>query len=742
MVSYRKPMMLCALLCLVGLSFAPGGSTMSSSVDAGLVTYGPWRSCHIGGGGYIQDVILCPSDPERLYAYVDVGGVYRSDDGGRKWRMMNADLPLGAAAQNVRSLIVDPRNEDRLVAAIGDAWADPEGIYLSDDGGGTWRRALVAPFCANGAHRWAGPVLARDPRNPDVVLAAAVDSGLWRSEDNGETWEQRGATGLYPTHLSFSRHHAGRVWLCAPEHRLWMQGRGEEQFFEGGLHRSDDGGLTWRCISSQGPSEVLEDPLDPNLLFGLFGGIVQASRDGGATWQLFADGLPERTTEVPRYPSGEGHPHPSEDNFQALAAGPDFVLIASATGTFYRLDSGQTTWMRIERLGLTQLYEGEPWHGGEGRFGMALASIVVDPHDPEHWWLTDWFAAYQTHDAGRHWELSMDGIEVTCTLVLQQDPSNPDRVHLGMLDNGYFRSDDGGVSFRNVRAGISNNVKCLSLSPENPRRLYAVGASRDRWESSQVFVSDDAGGSWRRSPMRGLPDGGSHRRNTIIASLSDPETVYLAVSGEVAPGAGGIYVSRDGARSWTWLGEGLPEGEQFFVHGILGQSGREIAASPDGSLVCIGRRRGLYRRTPGAATWERVEGSPARGANCVVADPIAPHRFYLAARGVYRSDDGGLTWAQILGESASQVTMDLARPKRLAAGTADGVALSEDGGATWRMLDRRLPRRSDDLVAFAGDHLIAGSNGSGAFWMSLDTRMDDDRRPAPTQTGAQEETTE
>ncbi len=710
-----------SLLCLAWLGGAACTSGRSGYAAGGPVTYGPWRSCKIGGGGYIQDVLLCPSDSQRVYAYVDVGGVYRSDDGGRQWRMMSADLPLRVSAQNVRSLIVDPRDEDRLIAAIGDAaWADPEGIYISRNGGETWRRTLVAPFCANGAHRWAGPVLAHSPQNPDVVLAAAVETGVWRSEDNGKMWEQCGATGLYPSHLCFSRFDPDRVWLCAPEHKEWMRLLGEERLFEGGLYRSDDGGRTWRQISTQAPSEVLEDPSDPELLCGILGGSVHSSRDGGASWQLFADGLPECTSEVPRYPNGEGHPHPSEDNFQALAAGPDFVLTASTTGAFYRLDRGESRWRKVEREGVRLLYQDEQWYGGEERFGMALGSIVVDPRHPDHWFLTDWFAAYQTFDAGRNWELTIDGIEVTCVLVLQQDPSNPAMVHLGMLDNGYFRSDDGGMRFRNVREGITNNVKCITLSPAAPNRLYAVGAYRNRWESSQVFISDDRGRTWRRSPMRGLPDRERHRRNTIVASLDNPEVVYLAASGPVGPRAGGVYVSEDGGESWRWIGEGLPEGEQLFVHGILGQSGREIAVGQDGSLVCISRyRRAVYRRPPGAAEWERVNAPTARGPTCVVADPSAPRRFYLAAGGVYRSDDGGATWTQVLADSSAHVAVDLAKPERVAAGTEDGVALSEDGGTTWRILDRRLPRRSDNLVAFAGDHLTAGSNGSGAFWIPL-----------------------
>jgi hypothetical protein len=73
----------------------------------------------------------------------------------------------------------------------------------------------------------------------------------------------------------------------------------------------------------------------------------------------------------------------------------------------------------------------------------------------------------------------------------------------------------------------------------------------------------------------------------------------------------------------------------------------------------------------------------------------------------------------VLAADAGHVAVDLATLDRVAAGTQDGVALSEDGGATWRVLDRRLPNRLWNTVAFAGDRLIVGSSGSGAFWLPL-----------------------
>ncbi len=701
-------LLLSGLLALAG---AEGGDRTEEAAIGGSppATYGPWHSCKIGGGGYIQNVVLCPSNPQRAYAYVDVGGVYRSDDGGRRWRMMHGGLPTLPTAHNVRGLLVDPRDDARLIAAVGDPWV-AHGVFVSTDAGATWRHTLAAPFFGNGPYRWAGMVLARRPDDPDVVLAATVHLGVWRSADNGETWKQCGAEGLYPSDIRFDRTHPDRVWLCAQEHEEWW--RGERRRWPPGLYRSDDGGGTWEKIADRAPSELLQDPVDPAVLYGLFDGAMHMSRDLGATWAAFGEGLPARS-------SGG---YASEDEFQSLAAGPDFVLTASTKGTFYRLRSGARAWTKIEREGIEEVYEGEEWfRHRQGSFGSALCSIVIDPRDEGHWFFTDWFAIYQTPDAGKHWALTLDGLEDTVLHVLQQDPREAQVVHLGMADNGYFRSENGGERFGQVgwQDGITNNVKCISLSPVRPERVYAVSCTTWEWESNQVFISDDGGRRWRRSPMTGLPDMAEHHCNTIAVHPAQPDTVYLAVSLAVGEKGGGVYRSGDGGESWEWMGEGLPEGEEFFAHSIWGV-GREIAVWPDGSLVCVGRAGSkVYRRGPAEAGWRAADTELGRNPNSVVADPHRPGRFFLAAGGVFRSDDFGRTWGRVLEGDVQHVAVDLARPGRVAAGTADGVALSQDGGESWRVLDRRLPNRRHNLVAFAGDRVIAGSGGSGAFWLEL-----------------------
>ena len=65
------------------------------AAEAKEISYNGWISGAFWGGGYVQNVVLCPSDPDRCYAYIDMAGVYRSDDKGKTWRMLHGAFPDG-----------------------------------------------------------------------------------------------------------------------------------------------------------------------------------------------------------------------------------------------------------------------------------------------------------------------------------------------------------------------------------------------------------------------------------------------------------------------------------------------------------------------------------------------------------------------------------------------------------------------------------------------------------------------
>jgi photosystem II stability/assembly factor-like uncharacterized protein len=236
--------------------------------EAVMPSYGRWHSCQIGGGGYLMNVVACPSNPSRYFANVDVGGVFRSDDGGNRWRMLNGPLGATAGANECRSVSVDPRDDRRLVIAVGSQWTEkPLGVYISDDAGDSWQRTLQTEFAGNGDTRMHGLVLARDPAHSDVLLAAALRDGVFRSEGNGRTWQHcAGADGLEITDVRFDRTDGNRAWLCAVPMRQYLHGK---QFdLKGGFYLSSDGGRNWVRQSESSPPEIVQDPQQPQRIYG------------------------------------------------------------------------------------------------------------------------------------------------------------------------------------------------------------------------------------------------------------------------------------------------------------------------------------------------------------------------------------------------------------------------------------------------------------------------------------------
>ena len=618
---------------------------------------------------------------------------------------------------SVRGLSVDPRDPDRLTVVAGSRWeAEVEGVYLSRDGGKSFDRTLEAPFAGNSPTRPLGTIIDRDPTDPDRLAVASIGRGVWLSDDNGESWTKaEGAEDIHPTDLAFDRTDPQRLWLTAQPRQGWMHGT--KQAFGGGFFRSDDGGRTWQRLAELGPGEFEQSLANPDELWAIFDeSRLSVSLDRGETWEDAGQGLPID-------PDAAGASHLNRHKFKALGAGPDGLALASVVGEFFYRPAGASAWQRreVERVELGDWWGSRPMANGFEPFGKAIGSVVIDPHDPQRWWFTDWYGLYRSDDAGRGWALSLDGIEPTVHHALLADPTDPAVVHLGLADLGYLRSENGGRSFDRPGRGLGANIKDLAVSAADPRRLYAVGAEGHEWVSNAVYLSVDRGQSWRRSLMRGLPDMQTHRANSIAADPRDAGVAYLAVSGIVQQG-GGVYRSDDGGDTWQPDGGGLPTDQKLFRDEIW-EIGSELAVSPRGSMLAISRDgRHVYSRSGADAPWtlaEEVDGQPFS----VAADPHEPDVFLIGVReqGVLRSDDGGRSWSAVFGErGASHVAYDPAMPGRAAAATADGVVLSDDGGRSWRELDRALPDRVYlNPLAFAGERLLVGSSGSGVFYLPL-----------------------
>jgi hypothetical protein len=131
--------------------------------------------------GTLYLVVARRSDDGRIGDAMD-GALYRSTDGAETWQKMR--LPEGTNGPN--GLTIDPARADRLYLSV---WGRSNrgqdtggGIYLSDDGGGGWRRVL-----SKDQHIYD---VTTDPRDPKTLYACGFESSAWRSTDRGETWQR------------------------------------------------------------------------------------------------------------------------------------------------------------------------------------------------------------------------------------------------------------------------------------------------------------------------------------------------------------------------------------------------------------------------------------------------------------------------------------------------------------------------------------------------------------------------
>jgi photosystem II stability/assembly factor-like uncharacterized protein len=676
-------------------------------------TYGAWQQSHLVGGGYVVDLAQAPSAPQRWFAWSDVAGLFRSNDAGTSWRMISG--APGRSYLAIRGCLIDPRDPDRLIIAAGGSWHELQGVAVSNDGGTTWRTTLQAQFFGNEGLRAGGQVLARDPQQPERIYAAASIDGIQRSDDGGLTWTQLGLTGLDIAAIAIDAANPRRLLVAALATSPWITRHGavSRVTLGGGLHLSEDGGATWRELP-QAPRilELHQVAASPSQWIAIadFNRPVH-STDGGNTWTDWSQGLPQA-------PAGR----PAADSalsYAALALGPTMTLLADGNGGVWRRNDGDAIWSRIAVAEVRSPGWFGRHPGGYDRFGRATAGLRIDAGDPAHWFLSDWFAVWETRDAGSTWDLRSEGIENTCIHALSQDPSDPQRVHMGMGDNGYFASHDAAASFQPASSG-PHNCKDVVPAPGLPGRLYALGPATWGWHANHVFVSDDAGQSWRPADMSGLSGLETERINSLAVDPRDPQSLFVARSGTVAVNAGGVWHSDNAGHSWTWMGQGLPTGQSPFIKDIW-SARRELACAPDGTLLAIsaGMRRAWRCRE---RLWSEVlvcTGKPVE----VVADPHQAGGFMVAVegQGLLRSRDIGLTWQNILGPGVIAVTCDAMIPGRIAAALSDegGISYSSDGGDSWRELDERLPNRSGSRLAFAGDWLVVGTAGNGVFRINL-----------------------
>ncbi|MEQ8423553.1 MAG: glycoside hydrolase, partial [Cyclobacteriaceae bacterium] len=253
-------------------AFSGDHSGLFKSTDGGNT----WKQLTNGLPGAAQGLGrigfgISNSNPKRLYATVDAkqnGGIYRSDDAGESWSLIQTDRRLWGRGGDFAEIRVHPKNPD--IVFTGNVAA-----YKSSDGGKTWWSFKGAPGGDDYHRLWI------NPEHPDIMFFA-VDQGATITVNGGKTWS------------SWLNQPTSQMYHVATDNQFpyWVYGGQQESGAIGTASRGNGGQISfrdWIGIGSDEYAAVAPDPKNPDLIYG--GRIMRFNKKTGQSQNVAPEAL-------------------------------------------------------------------------------------------------------------------------------------------------------------------------------------------------------------------------------------------------------------------------------------------------------------------------------------------------------------------------------------------------------------------------------------------------------------------
>lgn len=727
MKSIFKAVLLCLLLSsitlpaqeksknpLKGLSFRNIGPAMTSGRIADIAIHpenenvwyvavgsgGVWKTTNSGTTWKslfdkqkvysIGCVTIDPNNPHTIWVGTgeNVGGrhagfgdgIYVSHNDGKSWKNMGLKN-----SEHLSKIIVHPSDPNTIwVASQGPLWSKggERGVYKTTDGGKNWKRTL-------GDDAWVGATdMLIDPTNPDVLYAATWQrhrtvagylgggpgSGLHKSTDGGETWKAL-KSGIPGSNL-------GKIGLAmSPFNPETIYAAIELDRRKGGVFMTTNGGITWKKQSDAvgggtGPhyyQELIASPHYEGTLY-MMNNAALISTDHGKTF-----------TNMKR-----SNQHSDSHALVFKKSDPNYLLIGTDGGLYESFDN-TNSWKYVRNLPITQYFkiavdDALPFYnvyGGtqdNGSHGGPSRTISSDGIASADWWKT----------------LGADGAQ-TAT-----EPGNPDITYGEFQQGALWRIDSKTreTVFIQPQAREGDSFERFNwdapivVSTHNPKRLY--------FASQRVWKSENRGDAWE--PISGdltlneervtFPYYGKQQSwdnawdvfamsnyNTITSLAESPKQEGLLYAGT---DDGLIQVSENGGATWS----------KTTLNSIKG-----VPSTPFVNDV----RADLY------------------DANVVYA-ALDNHKYGDYKPYIIKSTNKGKSWTLINGDLPEKLLIwrlvqDHVKKDLLFAATEFGVYATLNGGKNWIKLQDGMPTIPirDITIQRRENDLVAGSFGRGIF---------------------------
>lgn len=512
------------------------GSGLYRSQDAGK-TWAHLQGNGLPDGDWGRVGVDVSPDGKRVYALISLQadakkfGLYRSDDGGNNWILVNADARLTSRAWYFNRITIDPQNPDVI-------YMPNVALYRSEDGGKTIAIVRGAPGGDDYHQLWI------DPKNSSSMVLG-TDQGTTISLNRGQTWS------------SWYNQPTAQLYHVTTDDRFpyTVYGAQQDSGSAAVVSRSDHDQITPRDWFTAGPSEsgyLIVDPKDADIIYlsGTFGPIARFNKRTGFSQDIspwpankFDAAINQRKYRAPWTPVLATTPADPT----ALYLGTQYVMKTVDGGLHWQIISPDLTGSMQE----------------QNRTDTQTAAQGNDPKQHST-------PAPEAINAGNAKRLGYGVV-----FAIAPSPLNHDVIWAGSDTGLIHLTRDGGKNWKNVTPpGLTDwsKISLIEASHFDPAVAYAaIDRSRLDDQAPYIYRTRDYGATWQRI------NDGITAPAFLRAVREDPQSKGLLFAGTEF----GVYVSLDDGDHWQSLQLNLPSASvrDLAIHGddlVIATHGRSF----------------------------------------------------------------------------------------------------------------------------------------------------------------------